>query len=265
MKNIIAIYRRELGSYFVSPIAYAVIGVFLIIAGLMFYYGTFGQEGLLNRVITYRMRMMQSGGAGDVDVPSIIMQQLMSFAATVSLFMVPMLTMGSYAEERKRGTMEMLMTSPLTEWQIVLSKFFTGLTLYVLMIVPTLVFNVYIAKFSDPSFPWRIMWSSYLGLVLLGAVLIALGLFISSLTENQIVAGVITFAIALLLWIISMLANDTSTAWGQALQYLSVIQHYEGFTRGVIDTTSLVFYLTLTALGLFLTWQSLNSMRWRRA
>jgi ABC-2 type transport system permease protein len=198
-------------------------------------------------------------------VPLILLGQLMGFAATVSLFMVPMLTMGSYAEERKRGTMEMLMTSPLTEWQIVLGKFFAGLTLYVLLIAPTLVFNVYISRFSDPSFPWRILWSSYLGLVLLGAVLIAIGLFISSLTENQIVAGVVTFAVALLLWIINIFASNAGTTLGKILQHLSVIRHYEDFTRGVIDTTSLVFYVTLTVLGLFLTWQSLNSMRWRRA
>ncbi|MFN7927097.1 MAG: ABC transporter permease [Blastocatellia bacterium] len=263
MKNIIAIYRRELGSYFVSPIAYSVIGVFLAIVGLVFYFGMFTR--IITDVMRYKMQAMQSGQAGDIDVAMILLQQLMGFAATVSLFMVPMLTMGSYAEERKRGTMEMLMTSPLTEWQIVLGKFLSGLTLYILLIAPTLVFNLFVAKFSDPSYPWRIMWSAYLGLILLGAVLIALGLFISSLTENQIVAGVVTFAVALLLWIINIFASDASSTMGQALQYLSVIRHYEDFTRGVIDTTSLVFYLTLTALGLFLTWQSLNSMRWRRA
>jgi ABC-2 type transport system permease protein len=263
MNNIIAIYRRELGSYFVSPIAYCVIGVFLAIVGLVFYFGIFTRT--IEGVMSYRMQAMQSGQAGDIDVPLILLGQLMGFAATVSLFMVPMLTMGSYAEERKRGTMEMLMTSPLTEWQIVLGKFFAGLTLYVLLIAPTLVFNVYISRFSDPSFPWRILWSSYLGLVLLGAVLIAIGLFISSLTENQIVAGVVTFAVALLLWIINIFASNAGTTLGKILQHLSVIRHYEDFTRGVIDTTSLVFYVTLTVLGLFLTWQSLNSMRWRRA
>jgi ABC-2 type transport system permease protein len=263
MKNIIAIYRRELGSYFVSPIAYAVIGVFLGIVGLVFYYGMFSR--IIMDVMRYKMQAQQSGQSGDIDVPIILIQQLMGFAATVSLFMVPMLTMGSYAEERKRGTMEMLMTSPLTEWQIVLGKFFAGLTLYVFLIAPTLVFNLYVAKFSEPSYPWRILWSAYLGLFLLGAVLIALGLFISSLTENQIVAGVVTFAIALMLWIINIFSSDASTTTGQILQHLSVIRHYEDFTRGVIDTTSLVFYLTFTALGLFLTWQSLNSMRWRRA
>ncbi|HEX4950905.1 MAG TPA: ABC transporter permease [Blastocatellia bacterium] len=265
MRNIIAIYRRELSSYFVSPIAYIVIGVFLAISGLLFYFGTFGERGLLTQVMQVRMQAMQGGSAGDIDVPFIIIQQLMGFAATVSLFMVPMLTMGGYAEERKRGTMEMLMTSPITELQIVLGKFFAGLTLYALLMAPTLIYHLYVARFSDPSFPWRILWSSYLGILLLGAVLISLGLFISSLTESQIIAGVGTFAAALFLWIINAFAPGPGSILGQILQHLSVIQHYEGFTRGVIDTTSLVFYVSFTILCLFLTLQSLNSMRWRRA
>ena len=263
MKNILAIYRRELSSNFVSPIAYVVIGVFLVIVGLVFYYGIFNQ--LITKVMQYKQQASQSGQGGDIDMPFLLIQQLMGFAATISLFMVPMLTMGSYAEERKRGTMEMLMTSPITELQIVLGKFFSGLTLYGLLVLPTLAYHLYIAKFSDPSFPWRIMWSAYLGIMLLGAVLIALGLFISSLTENQIIAGVVTFAVSLLLWLVNMFAADTSTTMGKALEYMSVIRHYEDFTRGIIDTTSLVFYVSLTLLGLFLTWQSLNSMRWRRA
>jgi ABC-2 type transport system permease protein len=159
----------------------------------------------------------------------------------------------------------MLMTSPITELQIVLGKFFAGLTLYAMLMAPTLIYHVYISRFSDPSFPWRILGSSYLGILLLGAVLISLGLLISSLTESQIIAGVGTFAAALLLWIINSFAPGPGTILGQVLQYLSVIQHYESFTRGVIDTTSLIFYVSFTILCLFLTLQSLNSMRWRRA
>jgi ABC-2 type transport system permease protein len=263
MRNILAIYRRELGSYFASPIAYIVIGVFLSITGLLFYYGIFSQ--IIQQVMQYRMQAQQQGQSGDIDIPSILIQQLMGFAATVSLFMIPMLTMGSYAEEKKRGTMEMLMTSPITELEIVLGKYFAGLTVFSIMMAPTIIYHLFIAKYSDPSFPWRIMWASYLGILLLGSVLIAIGTFISSLTENQIVAAVVTFAIALFLWIINSLTSNAGTAVGKILNYLSVIKHYQDFTSGMIDTTSLVFYVTLTILALFLTWLSLNSMRWRRA
>jgi ABC-2 type transport system permease protein len=263
MRNIIAIYRRELGSYFTSPIAYIVIGVFLSITGLLFYFGIFTQ--IISQVMQYRMQAMQQGQAGDVDVPSILIQQLMGFAATVSLFMIPMLTMGSYAEEKKRGTMEMLMTSPITEFEIVIGKYLAGLTVFLVMIAPTIIYHLFVAKYSDPSFPWRIMWASYLGILLLGSVLIAIGTFISSLTENQIVAAVVTFAISLFLWVINSLASSASSTVGKILNYFSVIRHYQDFTGGMIDTTSLVFYITLTILALFLTWLSLNSMRWRRA
>ena len=139
MKNILAIYRRELSSNFVSPIAYVVIGVFLVIVGFVFYFKI--SIPLITEVIGYRNRAMQSGQAVDIDMPVLLIQQLMGFAATVSLFMVPMLTMGSYAEERKRGTMEMLLTSPITELQIVLGKFFSGLTLYGLLVLPTLAYH----------------------------------------------------------------------------------------------------------------------------
>ena len=257
MRNIIAIYRRELGSYFASPIAYIVIGVFLSITGLLFYFGIFSQ--IITQVMQYRMQAMQQGQSGDIDVPSILIQQLMGFAATVSLFMIPMLTMGSYAEEKKRGTMEMLMTSPITELEIVLGKYFAGLTVFSIMMAPTLIYQLFIAKYSDPSFPWRIMWASYLGISLLGSALIAIGTFISSLTENQIVAVVLTFAVCLILWLIG---GDAGTVTGKILNYFSVIRHYADFTSGMIDTTSLVFYVTLTILALFLTWLSLNSMRW---
>ncbi len=263
MRNIIAIYRRELGSYFASPIAYIVIGVFLSITGLLFYFGIFSQ--IITQVMQYRMQAMQQGQSGDIDVPSILIQQLMGFAATVSLFMIPMLTMGSYAEEKKRGTMEMLMTSPITELEIVLGKYLAGLTVFSIMMAPTIIYHLFIAKYSDPSFPWRIMGASYLGILLLGSVLVAIGTFISSLTENQIVAAVVTFAIALFLWIINSLTSNAGTVTGKILNYFSVIKHYQDFTSGMIDTTSLVFYVTLTILALFLTWLSLNSMRWRRA
>jgi ABC-2 type transport system permease protein len=176
-----------------------------------------------------------------------------------------MLTMGVYAEERKRGTMEMLMTSPITELQIVIGKYLALLTLYAAMLAPTLVYHVVMGMYSEPKLPWRIVWAGYLGVFLLGAVLLALGSFISSLTENQIVAGVITFVLFLLLWVLDMGVRGLSGAAGEIVKYLSILQHYEEFSQGVIDTSSVIFYLSGILLGLFLTLRSLDSMRWRRA
>jgi ABC-2 type transport system permease protein len=200
-----------------------------------------------------------------MDMPGMIFRGFASNTGIVILFLVPFLTMGVYAEERKRGTMELLMTSPVSELQIVLAKYFAALTLFVGMIAPTLLFHFYMSFFSDPAPPWRIMWTGYLGIFLLGAGLVALGCFISSLTESQIIAGVATFALFILLWVLDFAVRDATTTSGEVLRYLSLLQHFDDFARGVIDTAHVVFYVSLAALGIFLTLRSLDSMRWRRA
>jgi gliding motility-associated transport system permease protein len=263
MKGLIAVYRREMGSYFVSPIAYIVVGLFLLVCGWFFY-------RILNyfiaQSVTAQMRSMQfGGGAQPMDVPALVIQNFFGIVSTIILFLLPMLTMGIYAEERKRGTMELLMTSPLTEFQIVLGKFLAALTLYGVMLAPTLIYLFIMASYAEPGIPWSVLWSGYLGLVLLGAVLVALGAFISSLTESQIIAGVATFAVFLLLWVLDFGARDSSSSWGDVLQYLSILRHYDDFSRGVIDTANIIFYVSLAGVGVFLTQRSLDSMRWRRA
>jgi ABC-2 type transport system permease protein len=261
MKGILAIFRREMGSYFVSPIAYIVIGFFLLITGYFF-------SNILSFLMQQAMMaQMQSQGQPpqDIDVPSLVIRNFTGIVSTIVLFMIPMLTMGVYAEERKRGTMEMLMTSPISELQIVLGKYLASLALFVVMLLPTMIYHLVMARYSDPAIPWKVLLSGYLGIFLLGGVLLALGGFISALTESQIIAGVVTFVIFLLLWVIDFGARGSTTWWGETLQYMSVLRHFEDFTRGVIDTTGLVFYLSMIALGLFLTLRTLDSMRWRRA
>ncbi len=261
MKGTLAIYRRELGGYFVSPIAYVVTGFFLFLTGYFF-------DNILTSVIDYSMKMqMQSqfGAPPSFDAPALVIRNFTGFATTILLFLVPMLTMGVYAEERKRGTMEMLMTSPITELQIVLGKFMGSLTMFVAMVGPTLFYHFIMSRYSDPTLPWKILWVCYLGVFLLGASLLALGSFISSLTENQIVAGVVTFVVFLVLWLLNMGGRESGTVVGEVLKYLSILNHNESFGQGVIDTSSIIFYLSVVALGLFLTLRNLDSMRWRRA
>jgi ABC-2 type transport system permease protein len=261
MKGIIAIFRRELAGYFVSPIAYIVTGFFLFLTGFYFSY-------ILTGVIDYAMRaQMQSqfGGPPSIDAPALVIRNFTGFTTTILLFLVPMLTMGVYAEERKRGTMEMLMTSPITELQIVLGKFMASVTMLVAMLAPTLFYHFIMSRYSEPALPWKILWSGYLGILLLGASLLALGSFISSLTENQIVAGVVTFVIFLVLWLMDIGGRGSTTAISEIMKYLSILQHHESFAQGVIDTSSIIFYLSVVTLGLFLTLRNLDSMRWRRA
>ncbi len=260
MKGILAIFRRELNGYFVSPIAYVVTGFFLFLTGYYFSY-------ILTGVIDYSMRLqMQSQmGPPSFDAPALVIRNFTGFSTTILLFLVPMLTMGVYAEERKRGTMEMLMTSPITELQIVLGKFLASLTLFVAMLAPTLFYHLIMSRYSEPALPWKILWAGYLGIFLLGASLLALGSFISSLTENQIVAGVVTFVIFLVLWLMDLGGRGSSTTISEVMKYLSILQHHESFAQGVVDTSSIIFYLSVVTLGLFLTLRNLDSMRWRRA
>jgi ABC-2 type transport system permease protein len=256
MKGLLAVYRREMGGYFVSPIAYIVVGLFLLVAGYFFY-------DLLDRAMKFAQSPQM--GQQEFDVTGVILRNFFGIVTTISLFMVPMLTMGIYSEERKRGTMELLMTSPLTEFQIVAAKFFAVLTVFLAMLAPTLIYQIIMGQYSEPAPPWKVMWSGYLGLVLLGAVLVAIGSFISSLTESQIIAGVGTFAVFLLLWVLDSGAGGATGALGDVLQYLSVLRHFDDFSRGIIDTSSVIFYVSMAVLGVFLTLRSIDSMRWRRA
>jgi len=261
MRNLWAIYRKEMGHYFVSPIAYIFIGIFLALSA--FFFNLF-----LSSAITQQQQAafegMQMGMMQNFDVPSAVVRATFGLLSTFALFFTPMLTMGVYAEERKRGTMELLMTSPVTETQIVLGKFLAALTLFATMLIPTLAEVGFLYFTSDPHPSVKIILTGYLGALLLGGCLLALGTFVSSLTENQLIAAVITFAVSLLIWIIDQIGPSTGNSV-QVLQYLSIIRHYEDFARGVIDTSTLIYYVSFIALFVFLTVRSVDSIRWRRA
>jgi ABC-2 type transport system permease protein len=262
MRGVLAIYRKEMGHYFVSPIAYMVAGVFLVLAGYFFYYFV---AIFMERALEAGMQSMRLGRASEIDVPGLVIRNFFGLISTVILFLAPMLTMGTYTEEKKRGTMELLMTSPLRDFEIVLGKFLATLSLFTLMLLPTALYQVILFLASEPRPPWRLILAGYLGMVLLGSVLLALGSFLSSLTENQIVAAVLTFGVFLLLWVIDVSARGSSSWLGEFLQYISILRHYDDFTRGVIDTSSLIFYASMIGLGLFLTHRSVDALRWRRA
>jgi ABC-2 type transport system permease protein len=259
MQSFYAVYRKEMGHYFVSPIAYIFIGLFLFLSAYFFNY-------FLSAMIrqSSMMAMQGFGAPSEVDVPGQVMRAFFGLLSTLVLFFTPILTMGVYAEERKRGTMELLMTSPVTETQIVLGKFLASLTLFALMLLPTASYLVFMCLRSEPMPPWRMLLAGYAGVLLLGGSLLALGTFISSLTENQLIAAVLTFAAFLFVWVLD-LGSSASGGIGAVVQYLSVIRHYDDFTRGIIDTSALIYYFSFIALFIFLTVRSIDSMRWRRA
>lgn len=247
MRGLYAIYRKELGHYFVSPVAYVIVGLFLFLSGFFF--------------VLY----VNVANEQEPDAPTWVLRAFLNFLALVFLFFLPMVTMGVFAEEKKRGTVELLMTSPITELQIVLGKFLASLTLFAAMLLPTAGCLVFVWLHSDPVPPFRIVLGGYLGALLFGGALLALGSFLSSLTENQIIAAAMTFAAFLLLWAIDFGTRGASGPTGQVLQYLSVINHFDDFTRGIIDTAGVTYYVSFMVLFIFLTVRSVDSMRWRRA
>jgi len=261
MKSLYAIYRKEMGHYFVSPVAYVVVGVFLALSAFFFNYFL---SAVMQQALQMQMQEMEMGMHPNIDVTMEVMRAFFGLLSTLVLFLTPMLTMGVFSEERKRGTMELLMTSPITELQIVAGKFLASLTLFAIMLLPTAGYLIFIYVRSEPVPPWRMLVAGYIGILLLGGCLLALGSFISSLTENQLIAAVLTFAAFLIVWVIDLGRNAGGGA-GSVLQYLSVIRHYDDFTRGVIDTSSLIYYASFIAFFVFLTVRAVDSMRWRRA
>jgi ABC-2 type transport system permease protein len=255
MQNVIAIWQREMKSYFASPIAYVVLTVFLFLSGFFFF-------SILNVVVQSTMMQSQMGqGMQPVDVPGIVTRSLFQTTSVVLLFIVPMLTMGLFAEERKRGTIELLLTTPVGNFQAMMGKYLASLTFLLILFLASAVTISPLFIYGQPD--WKPILSGYLGMFLYGAALLAVGLFISTLTENQIVAVVITFGTSLFLWLIESLSSSTMGVAKSVISYLSVISHLDDFLKGVIDTSHIIYYLTFAFVGLFLTYRSLESMRWK--
>ena len=255
MQNVLAIWQREIKSYFVSPIAYVVLTVFLFLCGFFFY-------SILTAVVQSTMMQGQFGqGAQPVDVPGIVSRSFFGTTSVVLLFMIPMLTMGLFAEEKKRGTIELLLTTPVSNLQSLIGKYLASLTFLLVMFLASAATMSALFVYGHPE--WKPILSGYLGLLLYGAALLALGLFISTLTENQIIAVVVTFGVILVLWLIESFSASATGISKDVLSYLSVISHLDDFIKGVIDTSHVVFYLTFAFVGLFLTYRSLESMRWK--
>jgi len=255
MSNILAIAHKELKSYFSSPIAYIVIGFFAFVYGYFYWV-------MLTYFVRASLQMGQMGGPQSMNINEQLIRPLLSNVTVVVLFVMPMITMRTYAEEKRSGTIELLLTSPLTDTQIILGKFLGALALYAVMLAVTLIHIGILFIYGSPE--WKPLATAYLGLFLLGASFISLGLFISSLTKNQIVAGMVTFAVFLMFWVISWAGSVSSGGWVTDLtSYLSIIDHFDDFAKGVIDTKHLVYYISFICFGLYLTARSVDTERWR--
>jgi ABC-2 type transport system permease protein len=253
MRNSLAIAGKELRSYFASPIGWVICGLFLLIFGYFF-------DTYVEYFLSSSLRQLAGGGA-PMNVNISLIRPLLSNATVIVLFVLPSITMRTYSEEKRSGTIELLLTSPLTDWEIIVGKFLGAMGLYATMLLGTMLYMAVLFAYGQPE--WKPLVAGYLGLLLIGGAFISMGLFISSLTKNQIVAGVGTFVAGLMFWIINWMSDNASPAVAAVLNYLSITQHFDDFAKGVIATDHVIYYLSFIAFGLFLTAKSVDSERWR--
>ena len=257
MRNIWAIMEKELKAYFVSPIAYVVITGFAIISGWFF----FNQLAMFNRYLSIYQAFQRPDLMQHLNLNDMVAFPLLSFMTIILIFIVPLITMRLFAEEKKQRTDELLLCSPITVNQIVLGKYLGAVVLYVILLTVTFVYPIILFVYGNPEA--GPILSGYLGLLLLGLSFIAVGLFTSSITENQIVAGLVGIVILLMFLFISWAADSVGETLGAVLSYLSLMEHFQDFSKGLIETKHVVYYLSFIFFGLFLTKQSLESLRWR--
>jgi ABC-2 type transport system permease protein len=236
MRNAITIARRELNAYFISPVAYVVIAGFLVIAGYFF------------TLILFYSR-------------EATLRYLFSNLTTILLFVAPVLSMRLLAEEQRSGTIELLLTAPVRDWEVVLGKWVAAFVFWLIMLVPTAIYPILLSRYGNPDvLP---MVTGYLGIILLGGTLLALGTLTSALTQNQIVAAVLGVGLTLLLWLIGAVGDFVGPAFSGFFQYLALSTHFSDLARGVVDTKHIVYYLSVTVAALFLATRVLESRRWR--
>jgi ABC-2 type transport system permease protein len=248
------IYKKELRLYFTSPVAYVLLTIFLLISGYFFYsiFAFFTRASM--------QTAMNPGMGRDLNVTDSVLRPLIANMSVILLLLMPLVTMRLFAEERRSGTIELLLTYPVRDGAVLVSKYLAALTLYGVMIAGTLAYPAILLYFAKVE--WGPLATGYLGLLLLGAMLLGIGIFASSLTENQIVAAIVAFGISLMFWVLGWTAEFARGPLGTVLSHLSILEHNDTFAKGILDTKDVIYYVDFTALFLFFTLRSLEARRW---
>ena len=258
MRNFQLIFLNEIKSYFTSPVAYVVITIFLIITGYFFYslLGVFSMvsfQAETNPMLARQYNLLNLNES--------VVRPLFGNISMIMLLMTPLLTMRLLAEEKKSGTMELLLTFPVKDIEVLLGKFFASLGVFSVMLIASLIFPILLFYLGEPELGPII--TGYIGLFLLGTAFISLGIFTSSLTENQIIAATISFGVLLLFWLLSYSKIFASPGLAAFISYVAITDHLDSLAKGVLDTEDLIYYLNFTLVFLFLTLRSIESRRWR--
>jgi ABC-2 type transport system permease protein len=254
MRNALIICQKELRSYFTSPVAYVLLTLWGVIFGYFFWV-------VLGSFLKHSLEMQMSGQNYPMNLNEQVIRPLLQNVAVIGLFFLPMITMRLFAEEKRSGTIELLATSPIRDLEIIVGKWMAAMALYCCLLLFTAVHFLFLFHYGNPD--WKPVVIAYLGLLLEAGAMLAIGTFISSLTKNQIVAGAVTFAVLIMLWVFEWASSYETAAWARTLSYMSVVTHFDSFVRGVIDSKDAIYYVTLVFLGLFFTARSMESLRWR--
>ena len=243
MNGVLATFRRELRAYFFSPLAYVVLCFFLLVSGVIFIF------------LVGQLNDPRSGGGPPLGF---------FFQTTwlLLLLIVPVLTMRLISEELRSGSIEVLMTAPVTEGQVVAGKFLAALAFYGILWLPTVVYAISINLYEKVD--WGPVAAGYLGILLIGSLFVSIGVFASAMTKSQLLAAMMTVALILLLFLVSLFGSlTTNDLIKNALGHLNIWDHIEEFASGIVDTRRLVFYLSGTLFFLFLASRALEDKKWR--
>lgn len=257
MNNVWLVSRRELASFFYSPIAYVVLGAWSLIMGV-FFSGAFTNYALISLQV---MRNPRAAEQLNLTPTSAILSPVFSSTTIVLLFVTPLLTMRLFSEEKKQGTMELLLTYPLRDGEMLIGKYLSAVMLYLLMLILTLIYPVILGAFVEVE--WPVVASGYLGMFLMGSAFLSIGLFASSLTSNQIVSAMVAFMILLVSFILDFLSASVGEMLGAVLRHLSMGVHLTNFIQGIIDSRDVIYLVNVNIFCLFLSMRSLEYYKWR--
>ena len=255
MRSAWIIAKRDLGSFFNSPIFYVVTTVFLIIYSFIFF-------NILNffSFQSFQARQLQAMGM-NLNLNEMVIEPSLQNMSVILLMVIPIITMRSFADEKKMKTFRLLLSSPVHLREIILGKFLACMIVVAVMISISSYSVGFLFLLGEPE-PGPIV-TGYLGILLMAGCFVSVGIFASSLTDNQIIAAVLTFGFSLFMWIIGWSAQAAGSTTGQVLQYLSIVDHLERFLKGLVNTSDLVYYLSFILFNLFLCHRVLDSNRWR--
>ena len=257
MRNTLTIAGRELRSYFSSPVAYVLIAAFLALSGYFF----FAILSAFNQMLAIYSMMRNPEMLQRYNLNEMVIRPLLGNMAVLLIFIVPALTMRMFPEEKRAGTYELLLTSPVRIGEIVAGKFLGGLALVTIMVGLSGVFGLLLALYGNPELP--MMLSGYLGLYLMAVASLAIGMLVSSFTDNVVIAYVGTLFALLVLYTIGWLGENVQGVLSSVVRYASITDHFQQFTQGIIDTRALVYFATILIVSIFLTHRSVESVRWR--